>query len=299
MKTQWCYEKDGRKYGPVPQEHLRALLATGHLSPDDPVWEAGVANPRLFRVDEALALGGPREAAGPMAEGAPPSGEAPCGPAEGAESGEAARAAPADFSRQVEWVRKKLRAFVEDAAAAGRLAARQAELVKIKKVTLPACYLALGKTIRREGRFREEFAAIHGRLDELAKQLGDLQHGEHAPEEFPSFVDRAVDVATRVACLPKMEALASKARGQLRKLGRLAYESHGADAGPEALIKPLQTALQRCTALEAEIADLTTPQAGKLVTPRHLAIGGMIALAAGGAFLAAGAPKLLAFARPW
>lgn len=40
--TQWYYSSDGTQRGPVPDDALQALAATGQLDPDDSVWTDGM-----------------------------------------------------------------------------------------------------------------------------------------------------------------------------------------------------------------------------------------------------------------
>ncbi len=42
MTERWYYARDGRRQGPVPRERLTDLARGGWLSPDDPVWSAGM-----------------------------------------------------------------------------------------------------------------------------------------------------------------------------------------------------------------------------------------------------------------
>jgi hypothetical protein len=37
----WYYAKNGQQYGPIPEEHLKALVASGQLQPSDMAWKAG------------------------------------------------------------------------------------------------------------------------------------------------------------------------------------------------------------------------------------------------------------------
>ena len=44
MGMLWHYVQNGRSLGPVPEEQLKALLASGALRPEDLVWHEGMAN---------------------------------------------------------------------------------------------------------------------------------------------------------------------------------------------------------------------------------------------------------------
>ena len=92
MASEWYYEKNGSRHGPVTNAELRAMCADGRLAPGDMVWKeslprwvkaAQLAGVRFNEDDPFLAAGdGPKP--GPSATAAP----------EGANGGAARGAAP-------------------------------------------------------------------------------------------------------------------------------------------------------------------------------------------------------------
>jgi hypothetical protein len=44
MGMQWHYVQNGKSLGPVPEDQLKAMLASGALRPDDLVWQEGMAS---------------------------------------------------------------------------------------------------------------------------------------------------------------------------------------------------------------------------------------------------------------
>ena len=84
MGTLWHYAQDGRSLGPVPEEQLRAMLASGALSPSDLAWREGMAAwtriqelPELQAVPPVPAPPQPNLYAAPQADLEPAPGFAP------------------------------------------------------------------------------------------------------------------------------------------------------------------------------------------------------------------------------
>jgi hypothetical protein len=55
MSMLWHYVQNGKSQGPVPEEQLRALIASGSLCPTDLVWHDGMANWAAIQVLPELA----------------------------------------------------------------------------------------------------------------------------------------------------------------------------------------------------------------------------------------------------
>ncbi|MBI1901427.1 MAG: DUF4339 domain-containing protein, partial [Planctomycetia bacterium] len=235
----WHYEKQGRSFGPVAHEHLRALWQTGQLSADDAAWPAGVDAPRRCRVAEAVAMSLAGQSPG---AGSAPTERPPAEPAEESTSA-GARASSRHTSawdatrrgarRGATFLRERAAGAISRTRNAARLAALEVRRTKLRKVALPALYLALGRHVRREKLFREELSDLHSRLDALAQKLVDLRGaGESAGDEFSSLADRAGQAAHRVAAAVQSEIVSGKARRCLRELGRSAYDRFGDASGP-------------------------------------------------------------------
>jgi hypothetical protein len=297
----WHYEKQGRAFGPVPAEHLKALLETGQLAADDAAWPAGADAPRRCRVAEAVAmsLAGPgggalaaarEETAGPRSES--PAAEHP--PAARAEAssrrGCAWDSARTGIHRGAAYVRERAAGAISRTRQAARLAAFEARRTKLRKVTLPALHLALGRHVRRAGLFRDELPDLHGRLDALSRKLKDLRGAGEESDEFSSLADRAGEAAHRVAAAVQSEVVSARARNCLRELGKAAYDRFGDASGPEPLVSPLRDARRRMADLEARIDDLKA-SLSDLLSPRRAAVAGIAAALGAAAVLAAVAPR--------
>lgn len=71
---QWYYSKNGVQLGPVPQEEIRAKLASGEILPTDLVWREGMKD---WLVAAAVSELAPPLAGPPVLSGAPVSPYAP------------------------------------------------------------------------------------------------------------------------------------------------------------------------------------------------------------------------------
>ncbi len=271
MQGQWYYEKDERTFGPVPWEHLAALATAGQIEGDDSVWEVGSGEaPR--RVADLLPLGRETKT----------NGEKPSSSTE------------STWSKRRQWAQAQCQSLAAKTGAAAKLTVRQTERLRLANMTLPSAYLALGREIRSEDRFRDDLADLHDQLDAISQRMSTLRQTPNDDGEFSSLLEGAKKVVRRVAVTPQIEALALKARGLLQDLGRDGFAKHGASSGSQELVSRVDKAEKRLTALKAEIDTLQKSKPGELVTPARIAIGGLAAI--GVAALVA-APKVFAVAR--
>lgn len=162
--------------------------------------------------------------------------------------------------------------------AAAQVTAKVAERRKLNKATLPKAYLSLGKHIYQEGRFREEFAKRFDTLDEGLAKIAKIREAESQVADDATLGDKAKATAKKAADATSVMAVESDLEKEYRQLGQMAYETHGAEGGPENLVLPIHEALSRLEAVEAEIEEIEAAHAGSFFTPKRVAIGGVITI---------------------
>lgn len=293
MQAQWHYEHDGQWIGPVSAEYLGALLSRGELRRDAPVRLANdFGQPHdstTITADQAVSFGDAPPTSGPHL-GELRGGTSPSRPAPHATASD--EGLPSPLVRGTRFLRRSLDALTEESKAAGQLAAKHAERWKLEQTTLRAAYLLLGQSVRRENRYRAELARWHERLDELAAQISGLRQSPPPDREFPSLWDKARTASAHAAAAPRIEALSIRAKQLLRELGKAAFERHGAQAAPDAFVRPLRSALDHYDALTRDIDRLSRTPPGRLISPRRAAAQSIRAATLAGQFLSRHIPKL-------
>ncbi|MGD7654475.1 MAG: GYF domain-containing protein [Verrucomicrobiales bacterium] len=71
---EWYYSKDKTQLGPVPEDELKAKIASGEVTGEDMVWREGMPDWRRVAAVSELA---PPSRLGPQSAGAVPTGEVP------------------------------------------------------------------------------------------------------------------------------------------------------------------------------------------------------------------------------
>ncbi len=248
MSEQWMYTKDGQEAGPVPISQLRAMHEAGELSSSALVRPVDEANAAARTLEEILAFDSSAVSQSASAEG-------------GTASSPSVRHAEDranEPQRTRDWLRDRWDEFASGASLATHRSLLQARRFRLTSTTLPSAYLALGKSVREQGRFRDEFSELYQELDDLVDEIAELEPAESGTSrvEFPSLVDQLREWASKLAGLPQRELLASHARSLLRELGRKAYDAHGDDAGPDRLVADIRRARSKVEVVDAELGKL-------------------------------------------
>jgi hypothetical protein len=191
--------------------------------------------------------------------------------------------------------------FVQGAA---RYFAVQTRRLWTRQVALPSVYLALGRDILAQGRYRDRLADLYVTLQAVTERLASIEahgagasgtgRGPTAENLTPGSAKPAVPTAESKAeegKRPKSSGIAGSirrflggvkrmiqaaflARSQralVRNLAQRAYQIDHQSAGPEALTGRVRDALTRLEECRAEIAVLSEVPAGTWLSPKRLA----------------------------
>lgn len=223
MQSTWYYARNGQSVGPISNEKLTELAATGQITPDDLVCRFGTKDwVQARNVDGLFAR--PQS---PPVDPLPP---------RRASDEPASIAAPFSLN------------LGGSLANAGQLASNQAKRTSLATSTLPAAYLTLGKEIFDARQFTGEFATDYQRLDALAAKLAAVQQPP-AEQAAQSFFDQAKSAALNVKRFAEEKALSMQFNSALKHLGEVAFQKYGAAAGDAA---------KRIVEIKVQIDELDT-----------------------------------------
>jgi hypothetical protein len=253
MNNEWYYGQHDQQLGPVSIDELKALAAAGQLARTDIVWTEGFDDWIPAAEVEGLF---PLPASPPQQATTPKPTPPPIHEPQGSQSPDA----PTESK-----FKASLSALKANMKSAGQLVANQAKRTKIAQVTLPSAYRELGRRVYESGPYRDEFPEQYGLLDDFEAKLEPTEEGKGLAASAKSAVN--------------MKVLKSKQSRALATLGRIAYEKHGQAAGPEDLIQTISKCCSALETLDAEIVELSQPGQGQVLTPKRIAIGGLVVVA--------------------
>ena len=140
------------------------------------------------------------------------------------------------------------------AKLASRLAAKQAEIAKLQKVTLASAYLKLGRWVYQSQAgadvLAEQFAAIKTINDNI------VQIKSFEPEKAEGFKAKAKQVAKAGADAAQIKLLQGKIQKALYHLGKAAFVTNGIDI-PEELSTPIKKSQAKIKTLTKEADELS------------------------------------------
>jgi hypothetical protein len=227
MASEWFYARDGQKHGPYSSPQLRAMAQAGDLLRTDLIWREGMADWRAAGETTQLFAG--------VREGEKAQSKAKVAVA-GSGGAEAKVPQP--------------KGFKATAQAAARATLLAAERTKLTTITLPAAYLELGKHCYDTRAFASDFPEEMSELNQLEARLSAEAESTN-PTSASSWSDRARALAGKGLDFAQKQKAAIEKATALRRLGKLAYEKYGSDAGPDAVVHPIATALARLAEIES------------------------------------------------
>lgn len=161
------------------------------------------------------------------------------------------------------------------AQTASRLASLTAEKTKVANVSLPSAYYELGKQCYQTRSCEKDLPELFKELDAVTDAI-EKNAIAKPPSTATTFTDKAKALAEKGVQVANKQKLAVQQKILLARLGKSAYEKHGVDAGPDALIKAIESHAARLVVLEKELAVNVQKAGGK---KRVAVIGGGILVA--------------------
>ena len=160
--------------------------------------------------------------------------------------------------------------------AAAQLIAKQAERTKLTTINLPSAYQALGKHIYSSGAHRAVFPGQHQQIDGLANEIKAIQGRSATHPKAEGIAAKAKVAATATKDVAQAKALQMKLNHALGELGMAVFDKQGSQSGPDELTRPLAESLSRLRTLDGELQQLSHAQAGQIVTPKRIVVGGAV-----------------------
>jgi hypothetical protein len=158
------------------------------------------------------------------------------------------------------------------------LIAKQIERMKLRKITLPGHYRALGERLHGEGHYRDECPSIFQAIDAVLAEMDEIRARSEARPKAERLADRAKAVAVFVSEELARKRLWTRLNGICTELGRTVYEKHGEQSGATELVAPIINAQSRLAALDSDIRQLSESQPGQVLTPKRIAVAGMVVI---------------------
>jgi hypothetical protein len=249
MADQWYYSQQNQQKGPVPEEQLRQLATSGQIQPTDLAWKQGMA--QWVQV-------------GTIIPPPPPDPNAPPPlPIQSIQHDALAAATGMAAS------------LLSRGKEATQLVAKQAERTKLGTVTLPNAYHALGQHIYAKGAYRADFASIYQKIDAPLNEIKAIQEHNANQPKAEGLAGKAKAAAQATKGIAQVQLRKKNANHALAELGKAAFEQYKEQSGPAELVRPIVDGRSRMESLNAEISQLGQSHAGKIVTPKRMAIAGV------------------------
>ncbi|TWU49259.1 DUF4339 domain-containing protein [Rubripirellula reticaptiva] len=254
----WFFKKDGHQHGPVPAKELKQLADAGRIEADDLVrnestekWVRAKSVKGLIRVE-------------------PTAGPPPL-PKKASQPEPVVAAANPTLLEKL----KSSASEIADATKnAGVVAARQAEMARIKTVDLPRAYSKLGEEIRRQAKFRSDFPDIHQRIDGIEKKHTSIQDAANSISVEEGVSGKAKSLARKAKLKAEEGTLRVQKSQAVKDLGESAFQLHGKAAGESSLVSQIETLQSRVNEIVTEIETHEDSASSSFLRPKRLVLVG-------------------------
>lgn len=235
---EWHYSRNGNQIGPVTAADLKRLVSTGQLSPSDLIWKEGWEDWKPAGSIKGL-----------FADALPSKPVPPPLPV-------ATDAKASQTSGNVsDAVKSDLSDLMTTAKKAKDFAVAQTQKTQITQITLPKAYLALGKKLFDEGRFKDEFADLFQRISAINAEIDTVKSSANERPQATDLKGKLQSGAASLLAHGQGAKLGLQRDSQLRALGKKAFESHGTEAGIPDVVSPIREALDELQKINARIAE--------------------------------------------
>ena len=167
--------------------------------------------------------------------------------------------------------------FIKISKAAIELVIKQVVKIKLTSFTLPSLYRPLGDYCYNSALLRTDFPIQFEKIDKVKSELA-ITNQQTPPPIQPSFIAKLKILLTNVTKAAQSRMLLRKQSLLFTNLGKVAFEKQGESSGPINLAAPVRDALGRLQSLESTISAINSQNKGDWVTPKRLAIAGVVLL---------------------
>ena len=167
--------------------------------------------------------------------------------------------------------------FIKISKAAIELVIKQVVKIKLTSFTLPSLYRPLGEYCYNSALSRTDFSSQFEQIDKVKAELA-ITNQQTPPPIQPSLITKLKALLIKVTKAAQSRMLLRKQSLLFTNLGKVAFEKQGESSGPINLAAPVRDALGRLQSLESTISAINSQNKGDWVTPKRLAIAGVVLL---------------------
>lgn len=237
MATEWYFEKNGNRQGPLSGSKLKQLAVSGQLAPDDLIWKDGMSDWKRAGNVKGLFENRPSEAS----SGGPP--PVPKKPAKQEES-----------SQVTQQLKSGASVIGASAKLANQLTAAQAEKTKIESASLPKAFANLGRHIVANAEQVPDLESMVREVKSIESQIESLAEQVKGQPEASTFTDKAKSLASKTGAAAQTKLLQRKLNQRLAQIGTKAIDGNG--DWPSDLTEPVNQLRERLSNLTEEISGL-------------------------------------------
>lgn len=168
-------------------------------------------------------------------------------------------------------LREASRSLAAKAKTAGIIAAKEAEIARIKSSALPTAYYKLGRWVLETGFNQEKLASSFEPIAAIDQEIQSLSDAAGQQPKAEGFAAKAKALAKSGADAAQVKVLQAKRQKALYQLGKVAFDKCSKDKMPELLINDISTRIAQIEELEHEITKLNQ-DGSSLFTPKRVAI---------------------------
>lgn len=236
MASEWFFKKNEQTYGPYSATQLRQVAQKGELSPTDSVWRDGMEQPvaasrikGLFNAD--LVVKDNVSVDGPTAP------------------------APRE------------KGMYNSAKTIATVAAHQAELARLKNISLPSAYHKLGKAIYDADIERSELSSEFSGLDQVRTRIQNISSTSKGTVSPQGLGERAKAIAKATTDVANSKLLQIQLDRGLTSLGKAAYERHSQLRLPKTQVDAISSLQEQIDVLTNAIKDLAAESPSRSFIP--------------------------------
>ena len=141
------------------------------------------------------------------------------------------------------------------ASASISILAGKTEKTKLRTLTLPSAYAALGRHCYERRQNVDMCADLYAEMDALRSEIESADKTLKQASQGKTFFEKAKELANKGMVALKSQQLAAQERSVMGTVGERVYEKYGAKSGPVVLTQPIAVALARLIQLEATLEE--------------------------------------------
>lgn len=168
--------------------------------------------------------------------------------------------------------------IVSRSNAAAHLSIKQAARTKIAMLDLPRAFTSLGRHLYGAGTYRAQFATLYQGIDKLISESAAIESQAANRPKSQGVADRVKAAANTARDFVEIRKLHHRVTRFQTDLGRAVFELHGEASGSEELVRPITEFRDRIQLLDAAIESLSSAPPEAIVTPKRIAIVGVVVI---------------------